>query len=250
MKRLPIILTTIFIVLIYTIPSSAQTIPALSAVRFLDNEPNCAGRSELLVDVVYDSDVFAYVNVETGISVSRSVNKDSPSVAVPTSGAGVVFDGLMRVIVRFGSVAGSSGYDKRTYWFDCRTGMTVSDEIRPRNDYQSVPLGFTSQIHVLNNDISELPLASPKLKTPPTSGTVVRVGDYFEYTPAPGFLGRASFVYTSCNIGGRCRDATVYLNVYELSDSLVSSVNLTSTSCDAGGNLRVGLYYAGGKSVV
>lgn len=248
MKRLPAILITIFFVFIYTIPTFAQPVASISVVRFRDNEPNCVGRSELVVDVNYDGDSTAYVSVETGIDAYRSVTSLARSVAAPTSGTGVVFDGIMRVIVRFGSVAGSSGYDKRVYWFDCTTGMTVSDEMITRDDRRRVPTGFTSEIHVSSNDISQLRLEVPRLHTPPSHGTIVRVGDHFEYTPDAGYVGADRFKYIGCNIAGVCRGGTVDLTVYELVDPHVSSVVVTSTECDSTGNMRVLYYYAGGPA--
>ena len=250
MKRLILILTMILISSLYTISASAQANWSIAAVSFVNDQPNCSGQGFLNVSVSYNGDATAFVTVSTGETVHRNVTRTMTSVTATTLGPGATFDGLIRVIVRFGPVRDSSAYDSRVYWFNCGTGGTVDDSIFPQNDRRNVPEGFTSQINVLANDFSEIPLGIPQLKIAPNFGTAVRVTNFFEYTPNPGFIGNDSFVYTICNIGGVCRDATVFLNVFEVRDPEIQSATLTSTTCNGSGNLRLNLYYAGGPAFV
>ncbi|MGB7342339.1 MAG: Ig-like domain-containing protein, partial [Phototrophicaceae bacterium] len=137
------------------------------------------------------------------------------------------------------------------YWFNCFTGMYSDTSITANDDIRTVPGKFTSSFSVFGNDSSELGISGARLVTPATNGTssISNLG-IVTYTPNPTFVGRDQLTYRICNPAGNCDNANVIFNVYALPTPTVSSSSLTSTTCNAGGSLRVNVVYAGGPAFI
>ncbi|MGB7340680.1 MAG: Ig-like domain-containing protein, partial [Phototrophicaceae bacterium] len=182
--------------------------------------------------------------------IERQINQ-SGHQNVPVFSANSVVNGALRVGVKYGPTRESGAWFNRTYWFDCFTGMYSDTSITANDDVRNIPEKFTSSFSLTGNDISRLGISGARLFTAPTNG----IGDVSStgvvtYTPNPGFVGRDTLTYRICNPAGNCDNANVTFYVYRLPTPTVSSSYLTSTTCDAGGSLRVNVVYAGGPAFI
>jgi hypothetical protein len=140
------------------------------------------------------------------------------SVTIVSGGAGVVYV----------SNAGASGPDSFTYTITDESGLTDTARVNIRfaslnrppvaaDDAVSTPGGTAVTIAVLSNDadfngdalsLSTLGFAS--------HGTLTSNAGLVTYTPAPGFIGTDSFVYTISDGNGGFDSATVTVTVFEV----------------------------------
>ena len=117
---------------------------------------------------------------------------------------------------------GWSGIDTFTYRvfdaFGQQLNQTVTVTVTPqaKDDSDVTPAGTPITVDVLANDLGNLNPATVTVATPPGHGTVTvnPTTGQITYTPAPGFTGQDTFVYTVRDFAGQLTSATVTIDVY------------------------------------
>ena len=148
------------------------------------------------------------------------------AVTQPTNGSVTIVSGGAGVV--YVSNAGATVPDRFTYTITDEAGLTATATVNVRfqslnrppvalDDAVSTPSGTAVTIAVLSNDedlngdtlsLSGLGLAS--------NGTLTSNAGVVTYTPAPGFIGTDSFVYTVSDGNGGFDSATVTVTVFEV----------------------------------
>ncbi|MEO1286340.1 MAG: Ig-like domain-containing protein [Chloroflexota bacterium] len=251
MKRIFGLILSLLIVSMPTILVSAQSSGTITRIEFPGGRPNCSGRGSVFISYSNPNNSPGWITATTGMVSQTSVGFGSGTVSLQTDPTNNVFDGVFKIEVRFGPQVQSSQWFKSINWFDCATGQSTPVGVQTRPDEYDLPSDLTSLLFVGTNDTSRLTINRSLLVTAPTNGTATYADvGFFNYTPNPGFVGRDSFIYRSCNIGGFCNDATVTIDVFQRPRPTVTAVRLVETTCEAAGILEVDLRYDGDEAWV